>query len=357
LGDKPKEREARVIKSWVFEFFPTPPEMNVKFDPAVSQRYFDTYLDLWASAEPAGFDGIFFSEHHFGAAYAPSPNLLISNVALRTKNIRLGVMGVVPPYHSPWQLIEEFGMLDHLTGGRLEIGTAAGIPNEMANVGITPDEARERNDEVLEILDAWLANPVISHHGKYWNFDNLRIVPRCVQQPAPPKWVTVVSVSSARKAARRSAKICTGFHPQSTVIEIFDAYRDEAAKAGRKVGPDDLCIRRQVTMLDNDKNVKDVLAEQAKHFRQFIQIDPRVNLPGRPAVLDTPSAHAFSIGDEEFIAGTPATVAEQAVAQCKSAGAGHFAAIFNRMAPPEKLKDWYRDFGAGTIPLLRKATV
>ncbi len=60
-----------MIKSWVFEFFPTPPEMNVKFDPAISQRYFDSYLDLWASAEPAGFDGIFFSEHHFGAAYSP----------------------------------------------------------------------------------------------------------------------------------------------------------------------------------------------------------------------------------------------------------------------------------------------
>lgn len=346
-----------MIKSWIFEFFPTPPEMNIKFDPVLSQRYFDSYLDLWASAEPAGFDGIFFSEHHFGAAYAPSPNLLISNVALRTKKIRLGVMGVVPPYHSPWQLLEEFGMLDHLTGGRLEIGTAAGIPNEMAHVGITPDEARARNDEVLDILDEWLANPVISHHGKYWNFDDLRIVPRCIQQPAPPKWVTVVSVSSARKAARRGAKICTGFHPQSTVIEIFDAYRDEAAKAGRKVGPDDLCIRRQVTMLDDDKEVEAALAIRRKMFREFIQIDPRVNLPNRPAVLDTPSAHAFSIGDEEFIAGTPATVAEQVIAQCKSAGAGHFAAIFDRSASPAKLKDWYGDFGTGTIPLLYRTSV
>jgi alkanesulfonate monooxygenase SsuD/methylene tetrahydromethanopterin reductase-like flavin-dependent oxidoreductase (luciferase family) len=346
-----------VIKSWVFEFFPTPPEMNVKFDPAVSQRYFDAYLDLWASAEPAGFDGIFFSEHHFGAAYSPSPNLLISNVALRTKKIRLGVMGVVPPYHSPWHLVEEFGMLDHLTGGRLEIGTAAGIPNEMAHVGLTPDEARARNDEALEIVDDALANPVISHHGKYWNFDNLRIVPRCVQQPAPPKWVTVVSVSSARKAARRGAKVCTGFHPQVKIIEIFDAYRDEADKAGRKVGPEDLCIRRQLTMLDRDSEAKEALAVQRKNFREFIQIDPRVDLPGRPAVLDTPTAHAFSIGDEEFIAGTPASVAEEIVAQCQSAGAGHFAAIFNRAASPDRLKTWYRDFGTGTIPTLRKAAV
>lgn len=125
-----------MIKSWVFELFVPPAELAQRFDPAVSQRHFNAYLDLWASAEPAGFDGIFFSEHHFGATYSPAPNLLIASVALRTKSIRLGVMGMVPPYHSPWQLVEEIGMLDHLTGGRLEIGTAAGIPQEMAQAGL-----------------------------------------------------------------------------------------------------------------------------------------------------------------------------------------------------------------------------
>jgi hypothetical protein len=54
---------------------------------------------------------------------------------------------MVAPYHTPWLLIEEIGMLDHLTGGRLEIGTAAGIPNKMAKVGLEPDEARACNDE------------------------------------------------------------------------------------------------------------------------------------------------------------------------------------------------------------------
>src|SRR6516225_1060874 len=151
-----------MIKSWIFEFFPPPAELAQCFDPAVSQRHFNTYLDLWASAECAGFDGIFFSEHHFGAGYSPAPHLLIANVALRTSKIRLGVMGVVPPYHSPWQLVEEIGMLDHLTNGRLEIGTAAGIPQEIAKVGLNVDEARARNDEAIEIMDKALAEPVIS---------------------------------------------------------------------------------------------------------------------------------------------------------------------------------------------------
>ena len=271
-----------MIKSWVFELFVPPAELAQRFDPAVSQRHFNAYLDLWASAEPAGFDGIFFSEHHFGATYSPAPNLLIASVALRTKSIRLGVMGMVPPYHSPWQLVEEIGMLDHLTGGRLEIGTAAGIPQEMAQVGLGVDEGRARYDEAVAIIDRALAEPTISHHGKFWNFDNLRLIPRPVQQPHPPKWATVVSVSSARKAARRGAKITTGFHPMSKVIEIFDAYREEADKAGRKATPDDLCIRRQVLMLEDEE----ALAKRRNAFREFIKLDPRVDFPDRPAMLE-----------------------------------------------------------------------
>ena len=346
-----------MIKSWIFEFFAYPPELSQRFDPAASQHHFNAYLDLWTSAEPAGFDGIFFSEHHFGAGYSPAPHLLIANVALRTNRLRLGVMGVVPAYHTPWQLAEEIGMLDHLTCGRLEIGTAAGIPQEMAQVGLGVDEARERYDESVEILDKALAEPVISHHGRYWNFENLRITPRPVQQPWPPKWVTVVSESSARKAAQRGAKICTGFHPQTKVIEIFDAYRDEARKLGRDAWPEDLCIRRQVTLLDDDSLRQETLVRRRNASRERLRADPRVDLPDRPAVLDTPTAHAFQIADEEFIAGTPATVAEDIIAQCSEAGAAHFAALFDRSMTPEQLKVWYQNYGAVTIPMLREATV
>jgi alkanesulfonate monooxygenase SsuD/methylene tetrahydromethanopterin reductase-like flavin-dependent oxidoreductase (luciferase family) len=341
-----------VIKSWIFEFFATPPELIERFDPQASLRFFDAYLDLWTSAEAAGFDGIFFSEHHFGAAYSPSPNLLIAAVAQRTKKLRLGVMGMVPPYHSPWRLVEEIGMLDHLTGGRLEIGTSAGIPPEMAQVGLSVEEARARYDEAVEIIDKALAEPVISHHGKFWNFDNLRLTPRTIQQPQPPKWVTVISVSSARKAARRGAKISTGFHPQEKVIEIFDAFRDEAAKAGRKAGPDDLCLRRQVVMHEDEE----ALAKRRVAYREFLRFDPRANLPDRPA-LDTPLSHSFSIGQEEFIGGTPAAIAEEIAAQCRSAGAGHFAGLFDRFVPPARMMEVYREFGEAVIPQLRATPV
>src|SRR5262249_35023663 len=174
------------------------------------------------------------------------------------------------------------------------------------------------------------------------------------QQPAPPVWVTVVSAESARKAARRGAKLCTGFHPLTKVIEIFEAYRDEADKVGRQVGPDDLCIRRQVTMLKDDRDVPAVLDAQRRAPRQRIEADPRLETPDRPAILDTPTAHAFSVGDDEFIAGTSQAVAEQIISQCRLAGAGHFATLFDRARSPHVLKEWYVEYGADVIPPLRQ---
>jgi alkanesulfonate monooxygenase SsuD/methylene tetrahydromethanopterin reductase-like flavin-dependent oxidoreductase (luciferase family) len=342
-----------MIKPWIFELFAAPRALEEHFDARASREYFDDYLDLWTSAEDAGFEGIFFSEHHFGLSYSPAPNLLIATIAQRTKTLRLGVMGMVPPHHAPWQLVEEIGMLDHLTGGRLEIGTAIGLPQELAEVGIDFAEARARNDEAVEIIDKALAAPVVSHHGRFWQFENLRFTPRPIQSPAPPVWVTVVSESSARKAARRGAKICTGFHPQETVVAIFDAYRDEAAKCGRTAGPEDLCLRRQVT-LDADAGALDAWR---KAYRERLKVDPRLATPDRPAILEAPDTHAFSVGDEEFIGGTGQAVANEIARQCRDSGAGHVAVIFDRTMGPKTLKGWYARFGAEAIPALRAAQV
>src|SRR5215470_16117117 len=130
-----------MIKPWVFEFLPEMGVPGVEPDPRDVATLFARYLDLWVHDEALGFEGIFFSEHHFGGSFSPSPNLLIAAVAQRTKTLRLGVMGVVTPYYEPWRIVEEIGMLDHLSAGRLEIGTALGIPPELARVNISMEEA------------------------------------------------------------------------------------------------------------------------------------------------------------------------------------------------------------------------
>jgi hypothetical protein len=64
-------RRGGVINPWIFEFFPAPHAPGAAADPVQSADYFNWYLDLWPRAEPLGYQGIFFSEHHFGLAYSP----------------------------------------------------------------------------------------------------------------------------------------------------------------------------------------------------------------------------------------------------------------------------------------------
>ncbi|HXQ53026.1 MAG TPA: LLM class flavin-dependent oxidoreductase [Stellaceae bacterium] len=344
-----------MIKPWIFEFFGAPGGRDKEVAPRVTAEHFEWHLDLWRRAEGFGFEGIFFSEHHFGLGYSPSPNLLIATVATMTRTLRLGVMGLVLPYYQPWRVAEEIGMLDHLTGGRLEIGTASGIPQEMLRVGLGVDEANARNAEAIEILDAALLKPVISHHGRFWNFDDLRIVPRPLQQPSPPKWVTVVSIESARKAARRGAKICTGFHPIERIAAIFDDYREEAARAGHPTGPDQLAIRRNVTVGADDEAAIATSRAALRLYRQALTHDPRYTESPLP---DAPGpTHGFSVGDDEFIAGAGARVAEEIIAQCRRVGAGHFLCTMDRASPPDQRMGAFELYARDVIPALRRAAL
>jgi alkanesulfonate monooxygenase SsuD/methylene tetrahydromethanopterin reductase-like flavin-dependent oxidoreductase (luciferase family) len=313
---------------------------------------FARYLDLWVRDEALGFEGIFFSEHHFGRSYSASPNLLIAAIASRTKKLRLGVMGVVLPYYHPARVMEEIGMLDQLTGGRLEIGTAIGVPQELARMNMTMAEARERNEEIVAVIDLALTQRIVSHQGKYFPFSDLRLLPRPLQQPSPPRWTTVVSADSARHAARRRIKISTGFNSVSAIKRIFDAYREEANVAGFDADPGYFALRRRVTIAPTRDQASLYAQSVTDRLKSFVAEDERLNanVPDAPA----PSG-GFTLSDDEFITGTPMDAAHNIIEQCRAVGAGHFLAALNWSAPADEVAQAHELFGRDAIPLLRTA--
>jgi len=264
-------------------------------------------------------------------------------------------MGIVLPYYQPWRVVEEIGMLDHLTSGRLEVGTSSGIPQEMALIGLDVVEASERNAEAQVIMDAGLRDGIVNHQGKYWHIENLRLVPRPLQRPSPPLWTTVVSTESARRSAQRGSKICTGFHPTERVRQIFDAYRHEATRAGRMMSTDQLAVRRTVSIAEDEGAARAASRAAAEALRAVLAHDPRVT---EHPIPDAPGpSHNFSVGEEEFISGTPESVADQIVALCRATGAGHFLANFGRGNSSGALLRSYELFGRHVIPLLRAADI
>jgi alkanesulfonate monooxygenase SsuD/methylene tetrahydromethanopterin reductase-like flavin-dependent oxidoreductase (luciferase family) len=341
-----------MIKPWLFEFLPELGSPGVEPDPRDVTALFAHYLDLWVHDEALGFEGIFFSEHHFGRSYSPSPNLLIAALASRTTKLRLGVMGIVLPYYHPARVVEEIGMLDHLTGGRLEIGTAIGVPQELARLNMTMAEARERNDEIVAVIDAALTDRIVSHRGKYYSLSDLRLLPRTLQQPSPPRWTTVVSPDSARRAARRRIKISTGFNSVAKIKAIFDAYREEADAAGFQAGTDYFALRRRVTVAPTTDQARVYAQGVADRLKSFVAEDERLNtnVPDAPAPTG-----GFTLSDDEFITGTAMDAAHNIINQCQAVGAGHFLAVLNYSAPVDEVAQAHELFGREAIPLLRTA--
>lgn len=322
-----------MIKSWIFE------SMNIasdedpsSFDGAVCAQEYAWRLDQWREAEALGFHGVFFSEHHFGGVcVCPSPMLLAAAAAARTTRLRIGLLGLVLPLWQPWRVVEEIGMLDHLSGGRLEVGVARGSSSrETEAVGIANADVLPMFNEALDILDKAWREPALTHRGRYWSFENLVILPRPVQRPSPPIWGTVRSVDAAADAARRGHKVCTGFLSTDDVKKLFDAYREAAAACGRSVGAEDLAVRRCIFVAPGRAEAQ----EHAQAAREQ-----------RPSILQ-----------QDCIAGSPADVAEEITAQLRSTGAGHIVGFFTGDRQDRaSVQRSYRLYGTEVIAVLQEA--
>ena len=80
-------------------------------------------------ADELGYYGLSFTEHHFhieGFELSTNPIMLDAFVALRTKNLKVGQLGIVLPAHHPLLVAEDIAILDQITRGRVYVGFARG---------------------------------------------------------------------------------------------------------------------------------------------------------------------------------------------------------------------------------------
>jgi alkanesulfonate monooxygenase SsuD/methylene tetrahydromethanopterin reductase-like flavin-dependent oxidoreductase (luciferase family) len=78
-------------------------------------------------------------------------------------------------------------MLDQLSGGRVELGIGRGaVPLESAFFGITREEMQDRYDEASIILLKAMEGATLTHHGRYFDLQDVPITLAPVQKPHPP---------------------------------------------------------------------------------------------------------------------------------------------------------------------------
>src|SRR5208282_3855711 len=158
-------------------------------DRPIHETY-DSRFKLLELYDKAGFSTFHVTEHHFTPlGLAPSPLIFYAAASRITQRIRFAPLVLIATLYNPLRLAAEICMLDHLTHGRIEIGTGRGVtPVELGFYNVSEREAPAIYGEAMEVLMAALTKNVVDFHGKYFNFTNVPIQMKPLQKPHPPLW-------------------------------------------------------------------------------------------------------------------------------------------------------------------------
>lgn len=214
------------------------------------REHWDDCLWFLTEAERLGFDALYVQEHFFTTdGYAPSVPIFLTALAERTERARIGSWAYVLPLHNAAQLAQETAVLDHLSGGRLDVTVGSGHRAfEYKAFGRDPKSRPSRMEEGLAVLVGAWTNQPFSYRGRYHDLADVVVEPRPRQEPHPPLWVASTAPASARRAGRHGAHLAAA----SVDPAVFEAYRDGLAEAGVDIATRRVSIPMSVTVTDED---------------------------------------------------------------------------------------------------------
>lgn len=176
--------------------------MVVQTTPDGSPERYDEIIEQVLLAERLGYDRVWVTCHHFTSFSRPASLLTLSYLAAKTERIRLGIGVAVLPLEHPLKLAEDVAVLDHLSGGRVDLGVGRGIqPEAFHGFGVPMAESTERYAEALQIIRRAWSEERFSYEGRFWQVPEISVLPRPLQRPHPPIWQVGVSPESIERAA------------------------------------------------------------------------------------------------------------------------------------------------------------
>lgn len=185
-------------------------------------------------ADAMGFDYVWFVEHHFLTTFSmsPCPEVMFGALSRLTKRIRLGFGVVILPYHHPIRVAERVAMVDHLSGGRVDLGTGRSAAYEQTGMGIDPRATREMWEESLKMIPQIWGADYFEWEGQYWQVPPRQVLPKPLQQPHPPIWVAALQPATYELAAERGIGVMAlGVSAPSVLEPHIAAYRENIKKA------------------------------------------------------------------------------------------------------------------------------
>ena len=262
-------------------------------------------IDLAQHVERLGYRRHWVAEHHNMPGIASSaPAVLIAHLASATTTLRVGSGGVMLPNHQPLVIAEQFGMLEALHPGRIDLGIGRAPGTDQ----ITAYALRRSFDPSADDLPTQLAELRAFFAGTY---PRITAVPG--RGPEPELWLLGSSDFSARLAGELGLPFSFAHHfmPQNTTAAL-DIYRESFRPSASLEAPHTM-IGVAVVCAESDEHAHWLHAPGGLAFLRL--------RTGRPSTFPSPeeaAAHGFSPEERAFIdswtashiVGAPHTVSE-----------------------------------------------
>ena len=229
-------------------------------------RQFKDILRIVDAAQEEGMTYVAIGQHFlYGDLRWLQPVPLLARLAAHVEpNVKLATQIMIGPLYHPVMLAEEIATLDIVTEGRLVFGIGLGYrPEEFDYFGVPYTESGKRLDETLEIVKRLWTEDEVSHHGRFWQLDEVRPHLRPVQEPHPKIWVGAHAAAGVRRAGRfGDAYACPPETPLHEVAERYDIVAEAFAKRNKPFGPQPL--RRNTMIAETDVEAAEEYARVAQ---------------------------------------------------------------------------------------------
>jgi alkanesulfonate monooxygenase SsuD/methylene tetrahydromethanopterin reductase-like flavin-dependent oxidoreductase (luciferase family) len=355
--------------------FPVPGRM---WDPALGERLYAERMRYIRRVDELGFDGIIFTEHHYGpnGGLTPSPTVMLSAATQVTERIKLVTMGIaLALYPHPVRMAEELAMIDNLSHGRLVVGFISSGAQNLFAYSVPVEEERGRYHEAYDLMvKAWTEPEPFEWHSQYYNYECISILPRPLQQPHPPIWTTATAAESIQWAAQNRIRFIS-HGPTPEAAERLSYYRSYAEQeCGWTPADSDVAIAREFYIAPTRAKFDEMLERQFgrrrgssyRHRDESPYLRPLNEQRREVRTYDylTTAARPFAgaawdeegINSGQFLAGDPDTLAEEILKQRKTTGA-NVLVIRPEMDPAslDEIAEGLALFSREVLPILKKA--
>jgi alkanesulfonate monooxygenase SsuD/methylene tetrahydromethanopterin reductase-like flavin-dependent oxidoreductase (luciferase family) len=277
------------------------------------------------------WDSIWFTEHHFnheGMESCTNPLMMGTDIAARTKKIKIGQACNVITFHNPIRLAEDIAFLDQLSEGRVEVGIGRGVyGREAINMNKEADlKDQAKNfrlfDETFSIMKKAWTEKFFNHQGEFYTFPapnfkwqhdmsppseefldmntsevkKISIVPKPFQKPHPAIWQVVDSPSSIEWAAANGINTIMWIPTVKALKKRFQLYQEAKSKAENREVPlgEGICLVRDMFIADTMEEAEKLAGEHIVNYMRWVchwrglgnHMDPGETLPETDHKLD-----------------------------------------------------------------------